>query len=210
MNKYKKNTKYTNYYEKLSIDFVIYLYKQADNIDQQNEIILFLKDTYYNYFSYKPSIFWLVKEDIDTFLYSLIKDSLNKFNLNSKISFKSFILNNQDYLIKTLLNKKKLNDKYHEQWDTIKVVYFNQNSDDDHNYMENLEWNFNEKSIQDDILINDIKNDLKKMGKKGEMFYNYTYNEMKLRELSDEYWMSIEWCRKIINQVRDIIKIRYT
>jgi hypothetical protein len=57
MNKYKKNTKYTNYYEKLSIDFVIYLYKQADNIDQQNEIILFLKDTYYNYFSYKPSIF---------------------------------------------------------------------------------------------------------------------------------------------------------
>ncbi len=205
--KYKINKKYTNDFEKLSINFIVYLYKTSDEVELKNEIILFLLNKYETYFSYKVSKF-LNKEDLTTFLYTLLYKSLNNFKLNTNSSFKTYILNNQDYLIRSFVTNKRLNKENEENGKIITIHNFGDYEGS--SYIENISDDINtEEQLFSNITIKDIEKDLSKMGVKWKMFYDRTFKWFKLKELSKKYWYHLERCRQIVEEIRKIIILKY-
>lgn len=209
---YNKNIIHTSDFEKLSIDYIISLYKETKDNDLRNEIILYFMNKYNKYFKMKIKTF-INNDDKETFLYILIKDLLEKYiEFNKKwMSFKSYVLMNQDYKIKFLSYKNKKNIENIEKWKWISISNFSDFDINEEwfNIEEIISDKDNEIEMQNNILLNDIDKYIKTLWKRGEIFYNRTFNHVWLKELWKEYWISIERVRQIEDDIRKNIKKIY-
>jgi len=210
---YKINNKYTSKFEKLTNDYLVLLYKKAGDNKLKNEIIMFFINKYYILFSKQLKKLYNTKEDIETTLYFLILKAINKYIEFNKYnnSFKNYIYSEVNFYYKTFLTKKRQLNKQIKKWKKIEIITFNNlQKNEKINIFENLsDWYDLEKYIQQKDIIDRIKEKLKKMWKRWEIFYNRVFNWITLEKLSEEYWISKERVRQIEEEVRENIKKIY-
>lgn len=215
--KYKLNEKHTSNNENLLDTMLVWSYQLSDR-KWQIEIEEYFLERYWSYFKRKIYNFFKEDWDLENHVYYFIVKGLSKYKIDSKMSFKSFVLNLMDFYIKSLITKWRKKEEKRESEDfVIEEVYLWEDWEWE-SIIENLE---SENEIDfvyelwNEEIIGDILDYVKTLWMKGEVFLDRIFGEeldwnwMTLKELENKYWICYERCRQIEEEVRKNIKLKY-